>query len=259
MKRRNEDELINLAFGELSSERAGEVEKLLAEEEAAQTVNSFKALRDDLKLLNNIPDSQISIERVREAILAGGLKRKRPVLRWSWVAAPTLALALGWGIMLSRPMPSVRHSSTPEPVQKSDTNLFAYKAPEARNLFHPELELTDLNRAVTRNYSFGKDDPATVAVPDSSVTDSEAVYRPEHSSGYENRAAEEVPTPAVSANEPPVPAVAEKLPNLDDVAMASHSGTDDQGVVVVDEAKDRTTGAQKATEVEAPSDVVVGG
>ncbi|MBX3118983.1 MAG: hypothetical protein KF784_07950 [Fimbriimonadaceae bacterium] len=96
MKNNNESKWIEYAFGELDSSEAELLRQELAKDtEAEKFVSDFEALRRDLKQLNEVPDHQLSTERLRHAILNKGLNRPKKKAGWlSWVWMPGTAAAL---------------------------------------------------------------------------------------------------------------------------------------------------------------------
>ena len=94
MKRRDEDRLIDLAFGELSSTEAERVQQELAADPGQQgKLRSYAEMREGLASLRDVPEMQMSCDRLRDAILAGGLKEPRSPI-WTWAAVP-VAVAAG--------------------------------------------------------------------------------------------------------------------------------------------------------------------
>jgi hypothetical protein len=92
MKRSQQDELIQLAFGELKKDRADQLRAKMSADESA-FVMDFEEIRKDLKRLP-VPEHQLSTERLRDAILSQGLhpKRQAPLwLRFAWVPAAAVA------------------------------------------------------------------------------------------------------------------------------------------------------------------------
>ena len=78
MNKREEDRLIELAFGELdSTEESILAHRVHSDEEFEAFVSEWEELRDDLKDLRDIPEMQFSKERLRDAILGQGLKPAR--------------------------------------------------------------------------------------------------------------------------------------------------------------------------------------
>jgi hypothetical protein len=89
-----DDLLFGYAFGELSDAEIAKIESELMLDDALQSeANLLKDLKSDLMSLEEIPEMQFSIERLRNAILGQGLKPKKVAPLWlNWVSAP-MALA----------------------------------------------------------------------------------------------------------------------------------------------------------------------
>ncbi len=90
MKRRQEEELIQMAFGEMP-------ESTLGCPDAQAKLRSYCELRQGLQSLKDIPEMQMSTERLRDAILSGGLKPSpEPKVSLSWIAASMAVCAVGF-------------------------------------------------------------------------------------------------------------------------------------------------------------------
>ncbi|MHB8636321.1 MAG: hypothetical protein ACYC96_07605 [Fimbriimonadaceae bacterium] len=85
MKKRLEDRLIEVAFGDRTELTASEQ---AATPEAAARLKEYRLMRSALSQLREMPDHQLSTERLRERLLHQGLKRRRS---FPWQA-------LGYGI-----------------------------------------------------------------------------------------------------------------------------------------------------------------
>ena len=92
MRKRFEEELAQLAFGDLSSDRAAELRaRADADPDAAQTFDTYCRMKEELRSLAvDVPAEQLSTERLRDAILKRGLTEK-PMARtpgWCCCAPP---------------------------------------------------------------------------------------------------------------------------------------------------------------------------
>ena len=88
---KHDDELLNLAFGELSDRDSQALEaKLLGDSSAQKELDLLRTLRSDMVGLRDIPEMQFSKERLREAILSSGTKPvSRPSINWlNWFLGP---------------------------------------------------------------------------------------------------------------------------------------------------------------------------
>src|ERR1041384_7714142 len=94
MKRKNEENLIRLAFGDVDPREAERAKKLLVEDaEATKLFAGYEEIREGLKQLHT-PEHQLSTERLREAILRDGLKKEKPSASgWRWTLAPVAVAA----------------------------------------------------------------------------------------------------------------------------------------------------------------------
>jgi len=94
MKKKNDD-LLRLAFGELSADAARAVEAQASGDASAQKeLEAFRDLRASLQHLPPPPPDGLSTERLRAAILNRELSEKRAAgLGWSWVPVAMAACA----------------------------------------------------------------------------------------------------------------------------------------------------------------------
>ena len=141
MDRKFEDQIAKLAFGELSEAEAAEVRSMAGRNaDSAKALESYEALRSDLRRLRDVPPDQLSKERLQNAILGQGLKPKpvRSAFPWVWAPATALvafvALVLLKGPSVENPVetgkgslvagdvtrPSMDAISTPDPIAYGD-------------------------------------------------------------------------------------------------------------------------------------------
>jgi len=89
MNRKREEELMQLAFGDLRREMGHVQGEISADPEAAKTYQAYCEMREGLKALRDVPEMQLSTERLRDAILKEGLQPKPASgWNWSWLATP---------------------------------------------------------------------------------------------------------------------------------------------------------------------------
>lgn len=81
---KNDDELLNLAFGELTERDSQALEARLLGDSSAQTeLDLLRTLRSDLTAIrDDIPEMQFSKERLRQAIESSGAKPVRSGINW---------------------------------------------------------------------------------------------------------------------------------------------------------------------------------
>ena len=100
MRKKIEEELAKLAFGDLSADEASRLElRTQVDPEAAKTFESYRRMKDELQLLGqDVPEDQLSKERLRQAILTRGLKHSEPAIqRMSWIWMPVAAAFIAFG------------------------------------------------------------------------------------------------------------------------------------------------------------------
>jgi len=90
MNRKREEELMQLAFGDLRREDCGSfASQIDSDPEAEKMYGAYCEMREGLKALRDIPEMQLSTERLRDAILREGLTpRQTPRWSWNWLAMP---------------------------------------------------------------------------------------------------------------------------------------------------------------------------
>lgn len=105
--RPNHDDLIRLAFGELSAEEARAVEVRAAADVASRSeLEAFRDLRASLQHLPPPPPDGLSPERLRAAILERDLKSRQTV-RFPWGWAPVAAVMAACALVMMKPTPRV--------------------------------------------------------------------------------------------------------------------------------------------------------
>lgn len=101
MKKKNDD-LIRLAFGELSADDANAVEaRAAADPSARRELQVCRDIRASLQHLPPPPADGLSAERLRAAILDRELSARKPAFSWGW--APMALAALAAVVFIARP------------------------------------------------------------------------------------------------------------------------------------------------------------
>jgi hypothetical protein len=135
---KKEEKLIELAFHDLSHDEAERMTANLSDD-AKKTVREYAQMREALREMRDVPEMQLSSERLRDAILRDGLKpaNRRPMLSFlnlgpAFGVAATVALCIWY---VNRPTPSV-------PVI-APSDVVARNEKQAEELF-------DMNPTLTR-------------------------------------------------------------------------------------------------------------
>jgi hypothetical protein len=258
MKRRELDQLINLAFGELSAEESSRVEGSL-NPASSHVLEDYRRLSSDLRLLNNIPEPQIGTERIREAILRQGLKRRTSAARWGLVALPCAVAALALLVYAGR---TGYRNDTSVASTGGDAGPALFSQALQQPALFPNVELLNKADAVRETYDFPAPDASQPARPAVVQVHRRKRHAVSHSidSDHEMYAL---------LNNPDTPNVMEAGMNLPSPRVQAPSGKaadnsglasgDNQKLIVVGDSQDRATGAQQATEVDPSSNVVFGG
>lgn len=255
MNKRIEDQLAKLAFGELGPREEAELRRLCeTDPEAGKALEQFQSIRHGLKQLPVTPH-QLSTERLNEAILRQGLRSPAEPSLWRWLSAPAWAAAAVlaiWGSWSIYSADLVESSPSAKPLA-ARTNLS--EGPSASSGMDASLE-----NALAQ---------AELSAPEKGAIESARV---EPKSG-----AKVSPPPPISTEksvrvakrEPSTPSdlvyTADQL-SIDVIENAivssaafAASPDDSEPLVIIDEARDETTGASRAKEVTSVSNVVVGG
>lgn len=242
MNKKLEEKLVMLAFGDMSPEETERLEREVAgNREAMMVLDDYRGMRTGLKAIGEIPEHQLSTERLRHAVLNRGLKPKsRPQLGWLWM--PTTAAVLAFGVFFFQHRPqtgtpgsfalgidssSVAPSTIDEP---GDAFALATASGQISSVAPPAPAVTLVSH-VTRHRTRNADS--------SHVADLMARVSAEFDNELMASANTTVPSSALASNET--------------------KPVSEAPIVLIDSTRDAQTGAQKATEVDSASNVIVGG
>lgn len=263
MNRKFEDNLLRLAFEDMSPQEAAALEReALQDPEAALALAQYRQMRTGLRDLAEVPSDQLSKERLREAILARGLTHEaKPAARsfgWSWM--PVMAAGLAVLVFVYRP-----HAGTdPKIASHREPNPFTYPKIEvppsgsvAVNSPKPETAAVGTSSASFMAPSMPVRTVATLTHTQRNGLGSRHQARNERSlnglvaisgTGTGN-AMEFVMKPATSTA------------GNDTASMPSPGAATPPAspIVLIGNEKDGSTGASRATEVDSARNVVVGG
>ena len=274
MKRREEEKLIDLAFGELADEEAMQLKSSLHNNvRAAARLSDYRRLQADISLLNSIPEPQISKERIREAILRGGLKERRVHLSWALAAVPSLIAFVSLGLFLSKNSSS--HVSNVASVGNAAKSVAEVLYPKSEDLastvipfqgpvLHPDTELTNPDQAVRTDVTFGT--PMLASAP---LKARRLKFSTHRSSAGENGLSD-IDVKSLSAmmetdqTSNPTGILgksAAKVSGSPAIGSGSTLGSAGQysKIIVVHDSQDGATGAQQATEDDTTANVLVSG
>lgn len=228
MIRRDRDEqAIRMAFGEWEPQQ-GQPEP---DDALHALTEEYRSMRADLALLRDVPECQVSVERLRDAILKAGI-RQGPEPRRTWLApaiATALVLVVGFGL-------TRRWDPGPNPMPTDLRLAVASPAPEpAAPTLEPEIPVAGVGSR--------PDHPAAEA-PSAAKKPAPRRHRPTRYAV----APKTVVKPSTSSANAASAAVAEP-----DSLPAS------EPVVLITPDQDDATGAQRASEMESADHVVIGG
>lgn len=247
-----QDELLQLAYGELESGNALELESEIKKDpEAARELAGFRSLKAEIELLKDIPAHQLSNERLKAAI--GGTKPAPRAFNWSWLFAPVATAALAFMIVTLKNDPP---SAAPQIVAKEAP------APTVA-LQQPGIESESVGTGVVAP-------PVEARKPDRVASLDEPSRAPRNIgriSTYVPRkhSKKQSATPPVTRiDEPPMAppeslamknAMADPMAGANPAAEPIDSGT----LVLIAEERDRSLDMQHATEVSSVANVIIGG
>lgn len=262
---KNDDELLNLAFGELSDRDSQAFEaRLLGDSSAQKELDLLRTLRSDLTAIrDDIPEMQFSKERLREAILSSGTKPARHAFPWlNWVLGPAalasvaaLAFVMTKGVNHKEP---VIVASNQPPVEKVLPKV-EIKAPagltEERVASNTSISTESFPDIADTHWAFeAKRTTKRISVR---VKPSKRKIRTTVNT-TEMVATNDRPKPSAALTGTPTsgaPAVATKSADTAIVATV----TDSAPIILIDAQTDSGVGAPTATEVSNPSNVAIGG
>lgn len=260
MKGKLETNMAKLAFGDVDPQEAlrlhGEAQ---SNPKAAQLLAEYEAMRKGLQALADVPDDQLSSDRLREAILREGLSPQPARNSGGWIWAPVAAACLGFVFLTLKPMqkavPEVR-------IAKSDIPSLL---PEAGpSLLTPTQSLAAMNTlpkkaAPVQAIAASNERPrhrirrANLVEHKSTGDENPVLFDDYKPTGIRPQAASlgasSVAHPGGGMNSAPSPETDAAPATL--VANAP--------IVMIDQEPDKATGAQRAVEVENSTNVVIGG
>lgn len=261
MNKREEDRLIEMVFGELNpNDESVLSHRVASDEELAAFASEWEELRDDLKSLKDIPEMQLSSERLRDAILGQGL-RPEPAINWwnfAWVpVAACLALLIV--------VPSIRGNKTAPMIVMNDTPLKSssvlsgapkLELPRPKDLVItiPPVAPTVAKLDATKSIAKPTVRLALAERPGSfrkAIRSTEAAFQAPISRSNSARGT------AFTGNRDAM--AKSQFDSAMTLAGDTSAPTLDDSVVLIEPGTDASTGASKATELASISNVVVGG
>ncbi len=208
-----------------------------------------------------MPEPQIGVERMRDAILRQGLKKDRSFGRWALIFGPCLVAAFSLFLITSRP--STQQSNSHAAEVATNEPDWTVKVPQAPALY-PDTEITNRSEAIRGDVYFARPENAAKPAHLATLTVRKRVHRQlsieQVSSELQANTSLSQPDSApVDSDQGSVPASpTDSTPQT----APDNSGQSDQGdqkIIVVHNAQDGATGAQTATEVDPSTNVVFGG
>lgn len=241
MSRKRTDQLLRLAFDDVKNEN-----QVHLSEEETREVASYRRLRSDLRLLNDIPPHQLSNERLRDAVLGQGLKPVAPAFSvWNWLWMPAAAGVLAFTIVMLRP----RRSSEPQimltPPAMTASGMVAFRDALKKPSFE-DTTIIDHSPLIDAVAS-----PSTVAETVRPIR-----RRPSNAVGKSalRSAVEEIDWSATVASISSSPTSARPP-----VREASETPAGASNIVIIDQDRNAVDTTPRATEIGNPSNVLIGG
>lgn len=264
MNKRQEEKLIQMAFGEATDADMKDLRRELSDAEIESFVTEFADIRDTLKSLP-VPEHQLSTERLRNAILNQGLEPRPTTHSWLKVLwAPTamvvavLAITQVWRTAPSQGEPVVMSSPGLEnPLSSNPSVLNFDPSPTSSGLSDRTLEdekpneiKTPLRSETRKPMNSGRVLRQKLASRRSMIQSAPSAVLPI------SEAKESLSNLAVSAMSRGSSAdKSESLPAVAAPAEPEASPT----LIIIEKSADQSTGANRAREVDSSSNVVIGG
>lgn len=258
MNERFEEDLVQAAFGDLTLEEAAEIERqAMQDPEAAKALTSYREMSEGLRSLREVPEHQLSTERLRHAILSQGLAPRRASWGFGRLLIPAGAVAMTvLGYMALNPSLRVQPQVVARPgignrivigsggQVASDSKVFEN---DLMKQFADELSGRG---SLAERSSLPTDEPA---LKRNSSPPARARSRTRYT-GISVAATSYGPDPGPDGN----------IDGGGNPAMASADSApqpqpDNSGIVVIESDSERATGANRATEVDSARNVVIGG
>ena len=247
MNKRLEEKLAMLAFGDMSSEEMTRLEhEVMGDPEAMRALQDYRGMRSGLKALGDIPEHQLSSERLRHAVLNRGLQPKsRPQLGWLWM--PAMTAVVFFSVFMAR-----KSHNAPLPFPPSGAVAVGPSNNDLITESHPEEAFA---LATASGEILSVEQPASKL-----RTASRSVMpRRHHTERYRLDASDDSGLPDLGDDlgfDSTLGGGTGAFKSTKEASVPQPSGAP---IVLIDGSKDKSTGAQKATEVESASNVVVGG
>jgi hypothetical protein len=271
MRKRFEEELSKLAFGDLDVEEARRLEmQTLSDPEASQTFQTYCRMKEELRsLAQDVPADQLSKERLREAILNRGMKEPLPrSAKPTWVWMPAMAAVLAFGFMFVKgqlagqaPTVVVNNSKARPNVDLPNFGVDAPVAaakPAPTTVRKPNLVVEKPPMTVASNVGRSNRDERSY----DNITDRNQASR-EMPVGVANLDLKSQSTEGQELTQTMFFGGEKKDPAVRDMAFAPMAATGTPAppatIVVIQSETDADTGTLKAKEVSSTANVIVGG
>lgn len=267
MKKRFEEDLAKLAFGDLNAAEAQRLELLaMKDPEATRALDSYCRMKDELKSLAvDVPDDQLSTDRLRQAILARGLGDRRPVARFNWVWMPATAAVLAFGFMFAKSQFPLGNGAPTVVVDRTTSSpmlsipKIVTPEPPARTALVPRNDRRSIvsdgaSTVVVMNESrTSRARRNTAGMGSRSRADDVALPGGAEDLTFANRASSE----GLGLATKPMDFGGRDLATM--AAPAPSGPASSHTILVIQPETDSTTGTHRATEVDSTANVIVGG
>jgi hypothetical protein len=101
MKKKERDQLLKAAFGDMDAKAKTEFEASLTSDDARRELEMLSQAKQDLVVLGDVPPCQLSKERLKKAILASSAKKAPAKNGWGWAAGSVgAAAAVIWAALV---------------------------------------------------------------------------------------------------------------------------------------------------------------
>jgi hypothetical protein len=242
-----EDQLAQLAFGDITGAEAARIEAQAAKDpQARRMLATYRSLKGGLGDLADVPDDQLSKDRLRHAILMSGLKPKadEKASPWGWLWMPATGALVAAGLMMFNGQRGAGEPMVALGNLEAGADRVALNAPTfefASSGYTPKLEVkktvaSNVQKPKTRRANTPPQELATVELVDFGSSHN---YKTDLMVSIDKES--RLPTQSVEE------------PEMNEPSSASSN------IVIIENNRDESTGAYRATEVGTASNVLIGG
>ncbi len=249
MKGKFDEKLAELAFGDLSPKEAERIEAQASmDPEAMRVLSTYRSMKGGMGDLMDIPEDQLSKDRLRNAILMQGLKpkpEKASPLGWLWM--PATAFLLAAAVMLFNPQGSGGDPVVAVSEKDVPSNFVAIKP------------LTSFNFGTLSAGTASEEKEAPKSIVVAQSQQSEPPVRRKRIRNNEELAKVELKGFGLIASNHQAPRITITTVPDPEMSPETEASAPPTPIVIIEDNRDVSTGAYRAIEVGSSSNVLIGG